>query len=416
MAQLGETSNPRDLVPGSPDALDTTAQYMRAYGDVLVEAGEGLKRIDTEAGWRGKAGDAFRERFEGEPKRWIQAGDNFHDAAKALQSYISTLRHAQQLAKAAIDQFERGEKASESARNQHDQKVREAANRGDNSPIPFHDPGEADREAARGSLESARDSVDGAGKTSAALVKKATESAPERPGFWSKVGDFFSDAGEGLWEGGKTAVNDLASFGNAMLQHPGDDALMLGGMLLAGVSSGGEALGVALDATGAGAVLGVPLNVVSAAGIAAGAGMVGAGAMDLAQHGTSDSAVEPLQMNSEGSGTGGSVQKPASDLIKDGQEYKGTGSGRHKNDLPENNGPKNGTLYKRDPDTGNVTSYATYDANGNPIKRVDLEGKPHGGVETPHVVEYESNTNPKTGEVFVRPSRKAREAFPYEVP
>jgi hypothetical protein len=187
-------------------------------------------------------------------------------------------------------------------------------------------------------------------------------------------------------------------------------------MLLAGVSAGGEGLGIALDATGVGAVAGVPLNVASAAGIATGVGIAGAGAMGLAQHAAGDSAVDPIKMNSESSGTGGASQKPASDLIKNGQEYKGSGTGRHKNDLPESNGPKNGTLYKKDPETGNVTSYATYDANGNPLKRVDLEGKPHGGVDTPHVVEYQHNTNPKTGEVFVRPGRKARTAFPYEVP
>ena len=87
-----------------------------------------------------------------------------------------------------------------------------------------------------------------AGHTAAALVRKATESAPERPGFWSKVGDFLGDVGDGLVDGGKTVVNDLASFGNAMIQHPGDSAAMLGGMLLAGVSAGGEGLGVALDA------------------------------------------------------------------------------------------------------------------------------------------------------------------------
>ncbi|MFL5994198.1 MAG: hypothetical protein ACJ736_07775 [Streptomyces sp.] len=47
--------------------------------------------------------------------------------------------------------------------------------------------------------------------------------------------------------------------------------------------------------------------------------------MDLAQHATNDSEVEPLRMNSEGSGTGGSTQQPASDLIRNGEQYNGTG-------------------------------------------------------------------------------------------
>ncbi|GLP67497.1 hypothetical protein TUSST3_41190 [Streptomyces sp. TUS-ST3] len=415
MAQLGETSDPRALVPGSPDSLTTTAQALLAYGDVLIEAGEGLAKVDTEDGWRGPAGDAFRDRFHGQPARWTEAGKEFHTAANALYDYLHTLRAAQQRAAEAISQYARGETATTNAKNAHDRQVSKARGRGDNTEIPFDDPGEADRAAARAALDTARGNVDTAGHTAAALVRKATESAPERPGFWSKVGDFLGDVGDGLVDGGKTVVNDLASFGNAMLQHPGDSAAMLGGMLLAGVSAGGEGLGVALDATGVGAIAGVPLNVVSAAGITAGVGLAGAGAVDLAQHATSDSQVEPLRMNSEGSGTGGSSQQPAADLIKNGQQYKGTG-GRAGNNLPVENGPKDGTLYKTDPQTGKVTNYTTYDSEGRAVKRVDLEGRPHGGVDTPHVVEYERNTNPKTGQVFVRPSNEVRAAFPWEIP
>ncbi|WP_330265178.1 putative T7SS-secreted protein [Streptomyces griseorubiginosus] len=415
MAELGETSDPRALVPGNPDSLTTTAQSLLAYGDVLVEAGEGLAKIDTVDGWRGPAGDAFRDRFHGQPARWTEAGNEFHAAANALYDYLHTLRAAQQRAAEAISRYARGEAATANAKNAHDRQVTERRGKGDNTEIPFNDPGEADRAGARADLDAARGTVDTAGHTAAALVRKATESAPERPGFWSKVGDFLGDVGDGLVDGGKTVVNDLASFGNAMVQHPGDSAAMLGGMLLAGVSAGGEGLGVALDATGVGAIAGVPLNVVSAAGIATGVGLAGAGAVDLAQHATSDSRVEPLRMNSEGSGTGGSSQQPASDLIKNGQQYKGTG-GRAGNNLPVENGPKDGTLYKTDPQTGKVTNYTTYDSEGRAVKRVDLEGRPHGGVDTPHVVEYERNTNPKTGQVFVRPSNEVRAAFPWEIP
>jgi hypothetical protein len=39
------------------------------------------------------------------------------------------------------------------------------------------------------------------------------------------------------------------------------------------VSAGGEGLGTVLDATGVGAIAGVPLNIASAAGIATGLGV-----------------------------------------------------------------------------------------------------------------------------------------------
>ena len=54
-------------------------------------------------------------------------------------------------------------------------------------------------------------------------------------------------------------------------------------------------------------------------------------------------------------------------------------------------GPKNGTLYRAN-NKGEITSYATYDNKGLIIKRVDVTGDSHRGVETPHVVEYGRNT------------------------
>jgi RHS repeat-associated protein len=54
-------------------------------------------------------------------------------------------------------------------------------------------------------------------------------------------------------------------------------------------------------------------------------------------------------------------------------------------------GPKNGTLYRAN-NKGEITSYVTYDNKGLIIKRVDVTGDSHRGVETPHVVEYGRNT------------------------
>ncbi|WP_234341290.1 putative T7SS-secreted protein [Streptomyces sp. NRRL S-1813] len=216
MAQLGETSNPRELVLGAPGALTATAQSLLAYGDVLQEAGQGLAKIDTETGWRGKAGDAFRDRFHGQPARWLGAGKDFHAAATALYEYIHTLRAAQQRADDAISQFARGEASTKTAERAHAQQVSEASSRGDSVDIPFRDPGEADRTSAREDLETARGNVKDAGNTAARLVRKATGSATERPGFWSEVGDFFSDVGEGLVDGSIDVLTGLASFGNAI--------------------------------------------------------------------------------------------------------------------------------------------------------------------------------------------------------
>ncbi|WP_146002941.1 hypothetical protein [Actinoplanes sp. OR16] len=87
----------------------------------------------------------------------------------------------------------------------------------------------------------------------------------------------------------------LASTGNAVIHHPGEVATAAAGIGLMLLRSGGEGIGVALDATGAGAVVGVPLNVVSAAGLAGGAPMTTAAGASLMQHAASDDAVSPMQ-------------------------------------------------------------------------------------------------------------------------
>lgn len=65
--ELGETTQPKELVPGGPDSVTTTLTAMRSYGDALHEAGTGLKRINVADGWSGEARDAFREAFHGQP-------------------------------------------------------------------------------------------------------------------------------------------------------------------------------------------------------------------------------------------------------------------------------------------------------------------------------------------------------------
>ncbi|HZM80862.1 MAG TPA: polymorphic toxin type 28 domain-containing protein [Candidatus Limnocylindrales bacterium] len=293
MAELGQTQDPKALVPGDAGAIASTMWAMRGYGDALREAGEGLARIDTNDGWTGDAADQFRDRFDGEPRKWTEAGDCFHQAANALDAYANSLIWAQGEAAEAIRLWNEAQTETANARAQHDRAVREQAAAGGGPDISFHDPGESKRAAARQRLADARERLDSAGNTAKGTVGSARDKAPDKPGFWSKLGDALVDFGMGT-------VNALASVGNAILHHPGDVALAAGGALLAGVSAGGEGLGVALDATGVGAVAGVPLNVVSAAGMAAGATMVVAATGDILHHAATDDRVEPLQREESG--------------------------------------------------------------------------------------------------------------------
>jgi hypothetical protein len=293
-AELGQTNDPTALVPGNAESIYTTEGALVAYGDLLVEAGTGLRQIDTTAGWSGAAADAFREVYHGQPSRWLQAGDAFHDAANALDNYAATLTWAQQQAAAAIELWNSGK---------------------------------ASHPAAAQTLASARGQLDSAGSAAASAVTKAADLAPPQPGFWSQVGSFFSglghdatSAGGDILHAAETAgadtVDALASFGNAALNDPGGVAATVGGAALAGISAGGEGLGIALDATGVGAIAGVPLNVVSAAGIVAGSGIAAAGLNSLAQNAAGPDRVDPLKADGGGSGSGAGDDEPSTPQTK----------------------------------------------------------------------------------------------------
>ncbi|EPH07191.1 hypothetical protein HMPREF1531_00244 [Propionibacterium sp. oral taxon 192 str. F0372] len=83
-----------------------------------------------------------------------------------------------------------------------------------------------------------------------------------------------------------------------------------------------------------------------------------------------------------------------------------------------------GTVYVHtNAQTGEMSGYAVYGADGYITKRVDLTGRAHYDkklgrhIETPHVVYYTKNTNPTTGVTRTREDRSTiREAYPEEIP
>jgi hypothetical protein len=246
MTGLGQTSDPQALIPGEPAYVYQAEVQLRQYGDVLLEAGNGLRRVDTSDGWQGAAADAFREVYDNQPGRWLRAGDAFHNASGALDGYASTLSWAQDTAAVAIGQWNAG-----------------------------------DRQAAAGTLAAATSQLTAAGDTAAAAIGRARDLAPSGPGIWdelaSDAGSYLSDAGHFLETAGQDTAGALASLGNAALSDPGSLAELAAGLALTDLSAGGEALGVVLDATGIGIAPGLALNAVSAGGIAAGLGLAGTG-------------------------------------------------------------------------------------------------------------------------------------------
>ena len=110
-----------------------------------------------------------------------------------------------------------------------------------------------------------------------------------RTGWWESTLDTAGDAGAALYSHTVVpVVNAAADVGQAMREHPADVAgvLLGGGMILLG--GAGEIGGVALDATGVGAVAGVPINIAAAGLVVAGAGIAAMSAANLADHATNN--------------------------------------------------------------------------------------------------------------------------------
>ena len=186
--ELGETNNPKDLVPGEATAVTDLGDACGLYASCLEQAGKGLQRIRTD-GWAGKAADAFWERYHGEPRNWLVAADSFRTAATSIADHASALVWVQSKAGDAIDTWNAGNLATAKARLDYTAQQRLHPH------IAFDDPGELSRAEARAILAEARRQLTQAGDDAATALAAATEPAPQERGFWDGVGGVVTDVG-----------------------------------------------------------------------------------------------------------------------------------------------------------------------------------------------------------------------------
>lgn len=224
--QLGQTDDPTQLIHGDPGAIRQAASRMLTFANAFGQTSQGLAGIDT-SHWTGAAADAFRARYQPEPKKWWNASEANGNSANYLQGYADTVAWAQGQAKDAITIYAQGQRATASAVSAYNQQVSEynelvqqykaKLSAGQNpGPVPtqpaaFSDPGESLRQQAQSILSKARSTRDSVGSSTAAVIRKMTDLAPAEPSFWSQVGDDFSDAAQVQMLGGESFLSGIIS-------------------------------------------------------------------------------------------------------------------------------------------------------------------------------------------------------------
>ncbi|MGW2344539.1 putative T7SS-secreted protein [Streptomyces sp. NPDC001661] len=199
---LGESDDPKELLHGSPDKIESTASHLRDFFSAFENVGQGMRGLDS-GDWQGKAADAFREKFDVQPKAWLTAADACESAAKALESYADTVRWAQNQALEAIEKWRAAEQASKRAVDSYNARIdaynsdvstyNSALEQGGTpgaepvKPGPFTDPGKEGRAAAEHLLAEARRQRDDAGRDAQRLVAAALETAPKKPDFVGRL-------------------------------------------------------------------------------------------------------------------------------------------------------------------------------------------------------------------------------------
>ncbi|MFI1573897.1 putative T7SS-secreted protein [Streptomyces anulatus] len=176
---LGQTEDKTKLIYGSPSTIRASATHLRTLQGSFDKVGGGLKGVDSSA-------------LKGQ-------------AAGALDSFAGTVEWAQGQAQTAIDKWKAGTKASEDARDAHNEKTTtynkavdaynaKPSDQRDPSSLPpkpgtFSDPGTGRMEEAQSLLAEARKQRNTAAETARKAVTAARDSAPEKPRYSEQAMD-----------------------------------------------------------------------------------------------------------------------------------------------------------------------------------------------------------------------------------
>ncbi|HEY0189387.1 MAG TPA: DUF4258 domain-containing protein [Cellulomonas sp.] len=324
---LATCEDPTLLIDGCAETVELLADQLQARTAVLSSVAEEMARIDVTGLWQGAAGEQLASTVRAMAGRLDATGDAHARASRAMSSYAEEIRAARGRAGAAVDTWQRGRRLTRLASLEHEQAVRRSVADEPALKVPtLVDPGEPLREDAVTILAAAQRMDEQAGEETAVAVESAAAGAPDGGSFWDGVGSFWSDVWHGGWDLGADIGNAIASFANALSEHPDLAVELVGGLALMGVGEVMEAGGVALDLTVVGAPAGIALNITGAGVMVAGAGLSAQAALRLGVEAAGDDAVRPFE-GSGSSGGGSGYRSP--DAIPDNYPPSVTGYRGH---------------------------------------------------------------------------------------
>ncbi|CAM3802490.1 putative T7SS-secreted protein [Kibdelosporangium persicum] len=161
-AELGQTMDPRELIPGLPEAISTDLRALVENVKQVATVGQGLGSVDV-VEWTGQAASSFLEMFGQEPPKWMQAVEDMGIAGDALADFGDMLTWAQGEAQKAIEMYTEAMAASRAA-------AASALEQAQNGVVgPFFDPAADAFHNAQTVLQNARDQLASAGGTIAQM-------------------------------------------------------------------------------------------------------------------------------------------------------------------------------------------------------------------------------------------------------
>ena len=208
MTELGESTDPRVLVPGKAAGIDQAAARWRRLAGVAEQTAASLKAVGVPEGWAGDAADAFESRVASVGRRWDRVSDALTAAASALEGFSSTLLWAQGQAEVSVDMWERA--ARQSAEGVAAPMVGLGL-RAEASPSSPVDPGGPLRQRAVELLGDARERLAAAGDSAASAIDAAAAEPDLDAEVWVALGASAGTPQEALAVLRGLDADDLAS-------------------------------------------------------------------------------------------------------------------------------------------------------------------------------------------------------------